>query len=139
MFRIGEMAQMTGVSVDTLRYYEKSGLLTASRRSTGGYRYYSEQDLRALRFILRSKQLGFSLEEITELLALRVEPSRYSCQEVKQVAERKLADIDQRLHDLKQLRDSLARISDACCGGPHSAEHCSILEALEDSLQENEL
>ncbi|MBO1518940.1 Zn(2+)-responsive transcriptional regulator [Oceanisphaera pacifica] len=131
MFRIGELAKHFGVKADTLRFYEKEGLLSPSSRTDAGYRVYSEEDKRRLHFILRSKRVGFTLKEIDELLSLRVSSCEVTCAQVKAVADTKIQDVTERIAELEQFRDSLKQLSDACCGGLESAEHCSILEALD--------
>ncbi len=131
MFRIGELAKHFGVKADTLRFYEKEGLLSPSLRTPAGYRLYSEDDKRRLHFILRCKRVGFSLKEVDELLSLKVSSCKVTCREVKAVADSKIADVEERIVELERFRDSLRQLSEACCGGLESAEHCSILEALD--------
>ncbi|MFP2768523.1 Zn(2+)-responsive transcriptional regulator [Oceanisphaera sp. KMM 10153] len=131
MFRIGELAKHFGVKADTLRFYEKEGLLSPSLRTPAGYRLYSEDDKRRLHFILRCKRVGFSLKEVDELLSLKVSSCKVTCREVKAVADTKITDVEERIAELEQFRDSLRQLSEACCGGLESAEHCSILEALD--------
>ncbi|MBM7456387.1 MerR family Zn(II)-responsive transcriptional regulator of zntA [Oceanisphaera litoralis] len=131
MFRIGELAKHFGVKADTLRFYEKEGLLSPSLRTPAGYRLYSEDDKRRLHFILRCKRVGFSLKEVDELLSLKVGSCQVTSREVKAVADSKIADVEERIADLEQFRRSLKQLSEACCGGLESAEHCSILEALD--------
>ncbi|WP_019933393.1 Zn(2+)-responsive transcriptional regulator [Oceanimonas smirnovii] len=135
MYRIGELARAFGIKPDTLRFYEKEGLLVPSLRTPTGYRQYSEDDKKRLHFILRSKKVGFSLKDIEELLALRISSCRVTCREVKAVADTKLAEVEERIRELEQFRRSLRQLSDACCGGQESAEHCSILEALDGKLE----
>jgi MerR family Zn(II)-responsive transcriptional regulator of zntA len=132
MLRIGEMARLTGLSIDTLRYYEKYGLLKASRRSEAGYRLYSSVDLARLRFIISAKDVGFTLKEIHELLALEVTRDQASCEEVKQLVDTKLAEVDRRIGELMRIQDSLRGLSDACCGGVEPATQCTILDTLSE-------
>lgn len=131
MFRIGELAKHFGVKADTLRFYEKQGLLSPSSRTEAGYRVYSAEDKRRLHFILRCKRVGFTLKEIDELLSLRLSSCEVTCREVKAVADAKIQDIAGRIAELESFRHSLQQLSDACCGGLESAEHCSILETLD--------
>ena len=133
MYRIGELAQRYEVKTDTLRFYDKHGLLTPSSRSESGYRIYTEADAVRLRFILRAKAIGFSLTDIAELLSIELDKSNRACADVKEVVDIKLADVEAKIAELNYFRTSLQRLSDACCGGPESAEHCSILEALESN------
>jgi MerR family Zn(II)-responsive transcriptional regulator of zntA len=133
MYRIGELAQRYGLKTDTLRFYDKHGLLTPSSRSQSGYRIYTETDAECLGFILRAKAIGFSLTDIAELLSIELDKSSWACADVKEVVDIKLTDIEARITELNHFRVSLQRLSDACCGGPESAEHCSILGALESN------
>lgn len=131
MFLIGELAKRSGVSADTLRFYEKNALLTPSGRSDSGYRLYNEGDLDQVHFILNAKSIGLSLEEIKELLDIRLEATEHSCAEVKSITSAKLAVIDQKIAELTRIRSALKSLNDACCGhSDDNASHCSILEAL---------
>ncbi|MGB6189365.1 MAG: Zn(2+)-responsive transcriptional regulator [Aeromonas molluscorum] len=131
MYRIGELAKACKVKADTLRFYEKSGLITPSIRNESGYRLYGEQDRRRLEFIIRSKSVGFSLAEIGELLDLDTHKAEVTCQEVKAVADAKLAQVEEKIAELMRFRRNLRELSEICCGEPRSAEHCAILEVLE--------
>jgi len=129
--RIGELARQSGLSVEAIRYYERRGLITPSGRLPSGYRTYHPDSLQRLHFILRSKDLGFSLEEILELLNLQQQPERSSA-EVKQRVEEKIELVEQKIAQLQQLNRSLHQLNDLCCGdGPVS--DCPILEFLKDS------
>ncbi|MGF1726587.1 Zn(2+)-responsive transcriptional regulator [Photobacterium nomapromontoriensis] len=133
MYLIGQLAKRCEVSSDTLRFYEKNGLLVPSGRSDSGYRLYSDDDLSRIRFILRAKAVGLSLDEIRELLDIRLEASQHSCAEVKAITQAKLDDVDRKMAELKRIRVALKKINDACCGhADDDASHCSILEALGD-------
>lgn len=131
MYRIGELALRYEVKTDTLRFYDKHGLLKPSSRSASGYRLYTEVDAERLGFILRSKAVGFSLTEISELLSIELDRSNKACADVKEVVDIKLADIELKIAELNDFKNALQHLSNACCGGAESAEHCSILEALE--------
>ncbi|MGL5030802.1 MAG: Zn(2+)-responsive transcriptional regulator [Aeromonas sp.] len=139
MYRIGELAKACNVKADTLRFYEKSGLILARARSESGYRLYSDDDKRRLEFIIRAKSVGFSLADIGELLDLDTHKARVTCQEVKALADAKLAQVEQKLSELARFRDNLRELSHICCGGPRSAEHCAILETLESGAPVNHL
>jgi MerR family mercuric resistance operon transcriptional regulator len=126
---IGQVARHIGIGVETVRFYERKGLLDAPPRRESGYRQYAPDVIRRLQFIKRAKELGFSLKEINELLSLRVDPET-TCAEVKQRAEAKMADIDAKLRDLQRMQATLAQLVTACSGsGPTS--HCPILDALD--------
>ena len=134
--KIGELAKQSGLSAHTLRYYEKQGLLTATARSESNYRLYDQQALGTARFIKRSREIGFSLEEVAVFLSIRADKPAHVCAEAKTLAENKIVDVEQKISELKQLLSALHKLSDACCGGNESAEHCSIIDALEQSDQE---
>ena len=126
---IGKVARSAGMAIDTVRYYEHEGLLEKPARTAAGYRQYSADAVRRLRFIRQAKELGFSLREIKELLSLRVTPGK-SCADVKARAEAKIADVEQRIAQLDRMKGALAKLATACSGrGPTS--ECPILDALE--------
>lgn len=128
-FSIGKLARQANVNIETIRYYERRGLMPRPRRRESGYREYTESDLQRLKFIKKAKLLGFSLNEILDLLTLRVDPDT-TCQEVRQRAETKIRDIDTKIHELQKMRKALRKLADSCHGaGP--ASDCPILEALE--------
>lgn len=133
---IGEVARRAGVKVETVRYYERQGLVPAPGRSAAGYRQYAADTVRRIRFIRRAKALGFTLAEIRELLALRTAPG-VSCAEVRVQAEAKIAEIDARLRALQQMRSALARLAREC-GDGRSTSACPILEALESDGSDDE-
>jgi MerR family copper efflux transcriptional regulator len=127
-FTISQLAKHAQVTVETVRYYERRGLLPEPPRRASGYRQYSQDDLAYLQFIRRAQTLGFSLKEIAELLALRVDPTM-SCHDVRERAAHKLADVDAKIRALENMRGALERLIAACSGqGPVSA--CPILDAL---------
>ena len=135
--RIGEVARSAGVGVETVRFYEREGLIEEPPRRESGYRQYHDAVIARLHFIRRAKELGFSLKEIKELLSLRVEP-RTSCRDVKRRAEAKIAEIEAKIEDLARIRHSLRRLAAACRGrGPTS--ECPILDALETESKERRM
>ena len=129
--KIGEIAKASGVGIDTLRYYEKEGLLRPTGRSDSGYRHYDHHAVQQMQFILKAKTLGFSLQEIRELLSLRIDREHQPCSSVKDLAQAKLKNIEAKITELQRMHKALQRVTDQCCGGPESAIHCSILDALE--------
>ena len=129
--KIGELAQRTETSTETLRYYEAEGLLPEPKRSGSGYRLYTQQDIGRVHFIRRARAMDFSLKEIGELLSLQVEKEVATCGEVKSLAEHKLAAIDEKIVELEKMKAALKQITEACAGGQESAVHCTILNALE--------
>ncbi len=132
MFQIGELAKRCGVSSDTLRFYEKNALIKPAGRSESGYRLYDEANQQQVYFILKAKALGLSLDEIKELLDIKLEATEHSCAEVKSITSAKLKLIDEKIAELTRIRAALKKINDACCGdSDDDASHCSILAALE--------
>jgi Hg(II)-responsive transcriptional regulator len=126
---IGKVARGAGLAIDTIRYYEREGLLQKPARTPSGYRQYPEEAVARLRFICQAKELGFTLAEIRELLALKVAPGK-SCADVRACAQQKIADVEQRIAQLNRMKRALAKLATACSGrGPTS--ECPILEALE--------
>ncbi|MBF6571297.1 MAG: heavy metal-responsive transcriptional regulator [Candidatus Binataceae bacterium] len=126
---IGDLAKRAHVNRETVRYYERRRLLPRASRSVAGYRVFSDDALRRLRFIRHAKLLGFSLNEIRELLALRVN-SVDACDRVRERTQAKLADIDKKIHSLQQMKDALSGLISACARrGKTSA--CPILDSLD--------
>lgn len=126
---IGRVARQAGLAIDTVRYYEREGLLEKPVRTAAGYRQYPAGAVARLRFIRQAKDLGFTLSEIRELLALKVAPGK-SCADVRKRAESKIDDIEQRVAQLNRMKRALAKLAAACSGrGPTSA--CPILDAME--------
>ena len=132
MMKIGEFASQLGISTDTLRYYEKHKLLMPSRRTSAGYRVYSYSQLRQMRFILRAKNVGFSLAEIKELLQIKFHKQQHSCSEVKELTVQKRDLVAARIEELNRFHQSLTILAETCCGGEEPADNCSILSTLED-------
>jgi MerR family transcriptional regulator, copper efflux regulator len=123
-----KLARAGGVNVETIRYYERHGLLPKAPRTPSGYRKFSPDYVTRLRFIRHAQALGFTLKEVKELLALRVRPGS-SCADVRRKAESKIADVDEKIRQLQAIRDALVRMAGTCTGhGPVTS--CSILEAL---------
>ncbi len=123
---IGALAKQAEVGIDTVRYYEREGLLKPRTRLASGYRRYTEQELTRLRFIRRAQVLGFTLSDIRELLALS---AHRDVGRVKAKAAAKLVDVEARIAELTRMRDALARLVEACPGHGY-AEDCPILNAL---------
>ncbi len=128
---IGRLAEAAGVEVSTIRYYERRGLVRPNARRSSGYREYSDESVRRVRFIRHAQALGFTLEEIAGLLRLRVTPN-IDCGAVRARASAKLANVNVRLAELERIRDALARLVAACpAQGP--VTRCTILDALDAS------
>ena len=127
--RIGEVAERGGVNLQTIRYYEREGLLPKPPRLASGYRTFPEAAVRRVRFIKRAQELGFSLAEIRDLLSLRGDGGA-SAQDMRALAKAKIADIEQKISALGAMKDALSRLAAKCPGcGPLS--ECPILDALD--------
>jgi len=127
--KIGQLAKLAGVSVDTIRYYERRGLLAPPARTSSGYRCYTPDELRRLTFIVRAKRLGFTLEETRQLLTLGSDD--HACATVRKRARRKAEDIRIRIQQLTRIRQTLLALAEQCAQtAPH--ETCPMLQALED-------
>jgi MerR family transcriptional regulator, copper efflux regulator len=132
---IGDLADATGVGVETLRFYEREGLLPEPPRTESGYRLFDTDAVRRVRFILRAKELGFTLAETSELLDLRItNPS--ACGEVEATARAKVADIEARIRELDRIKDALQGLVRTCAANERTGE-CPILDALDDSTGRN--
>lgn len=130
---IGRLAAQARVNIDTIRYYERQGLLPPAERSASGYRKYSQSDLERLRFILRSKDLGFTLAEIGELLSL-TSNRRSDMDGVKRKARTRLEQVEQKIAELKRVKRGLEKLIDACPGHGELAG-CPIVAALSGGLE----
>ena len=128
LLSIGKIAKRAGISVETIRFYERKGLLQEPQRKESGYRQYQEDDVRKLVFIQHAKNLGFSLNEIGDLLSLQAD-HKSSSREVKDLAEHKLQDIEDKIRMLQRMRRTLKHLVDKCPGKGPSSE-CPILDAL---------
>lgn len=128
-FGIGELARQSSVKVGTVRYYERCGLMHEPPRTAGGHRLYREEHLRRLVFVRRSRQLGFSMEEVRALLDL-VDGGKYTCREVQTLTLEHAADVRRKISDLRRLERTLVRIASDCKGGV--APECPIINALLD-------
>lgn len=125
---IGTLAEMASVGAETIRYYEREGLLPKPARSRSGYRVYPDEAVERVRFIRRAKDLGFTLEEISELLALKVTHGK-SCLSVRNRALAKLSDIDGKMSDLRRMRRALSALVERC-SGDEGIDDCTILDAI---------
>jgi MerR family mercuric resistance operon transcriptional regulator len=128
----GRLARLGGVNLETIRYYEREGLLQKPPRTPAGYRLFPSDTARRLRFIKRAQELGFSLGEIRELLALRMKPGTKR-EHIRGRAEAKIADIEQKIRSLDAMKKALQKVTDRCDGcGPPS--ECPILESLDEEI-----
>jgi MerR family mercuric resistance operon transcriptional regulator len=132
--KIGELARKAGVSVETVRFYEREGLLQPPQRRESGYRDYPLESLGPLRFIRHAKEFGFTLPEIQELLALR-SSAEAPCSDVKRRIESKIADVRRRILSLEQLESMLANLA-ASCAAVEGSSDCPVLNVLDRSDEE---
>ncbi len=126
---IGQIAAQSGASIETLRYYERFGLLQTPERTSSNYRLYSTEAIRVVKFIRQAQELGFALKDIKQLLYLQPNPTSTSA-EVKELSQKLLMDIENRIETLQAMRSTLSKLVDECTGnGP--VHHCPILNALD--------
>jgi Cu(I)-responsive transcriptional regulator len=130
---IGRTAKAAGVNAQTLRYYERRGLIGRARRGRSGYREYSAEAVAIVRFIKRAQELGFALDEIEQLIKLR-NVRRADRHRVRALAERKIVEIDRKIAHLRSMREALASLVASCHRG--DAADCPIIEALTEPMQE---
>ena len=126
---IGQVAREAGIGVETIRFYEREGLLEQPARRPSGYRQFDATAVSRLRFIKQAQRLGFTLREVKELLALKLDPHATRA-DVRRHAEAKILDIDQRIHELQRMKRALAPLIRAC-DGKGTLEGCPILAAIE--------
>jgi len=132
---IGKLARQVGLGVETLRYYERRGLIEPRRRTDSGYRLYHADAWRRLRFIRRAQVLGFSLDEVAELLSLSDRPGETAA-EVKRLTRAKIADIESRIKDLERMKSALSELEIQCPGHTGTTAECPILAALNQGESE---
>ena len=126
---IGKVAQRAGVGIETVRFYEREGLIDDPPRGPSGYRHYPEAVVPRLLFVRRAKELGFTLNEIKELLAFRLDPET-TCADVQQRAEKKIVEIEDKMRLLRRMKKALVKLTTSC-SGRGSADECPILESLD--------
>jgi Hg(II)-responsive transcriptional regulator len=134
---IGQAARRAGVGIETIRYYERRGLLAETPKSASGYRDFDDAAVERILFIRRAKELGFTLTEIKELLNLRVDSDR-NCDDVRIIAEDKMRDIGERIRSLHRIELALRRLV-KLCAAEGAGENCPLLAALEEGLLEEGL
>lgn len=126
LFTIGALSGHTGVNIETIRYYERVGVMSPARRSEGGHRLYDRESVARLRFVRRARELGFSLDDIRFLLGL--DDGEPSCATVLSMTQKHLAQVRAKIADLEQLEATLSRVVEQCDGG--QTPDCPIIEAL---------
>ncbi|HDS30491.1 MAG TPA: MerR family transcriptional regulator [Firmicutes bacterium] len=136
---IGEAAKSAGIGVETVRFYERQGLIDDPPRSDSGYRLYPEEIIHRLRFIRRAKELGFSLREIRELISLKYEKdSVIKCDGIRQMTESKINMVNEKIAALHKLQSDLIELLDACCG-KGEMNNCPVLKVLENGDEKIEI
>lgn len=128
-FTIGQLSRRTGVNVETIRYFEKVGLIAAPPRTEGGHRVYGDDHLRALGFVRRARELGFSPDEVRGILALGG-PGAASCREVQEIATRHLETVRRKMRDLARLEALFASTIERCSGD--ADPQCAVIEMIEE-------
>lgn len=132
---VGQLAKQGGVNLQTIRYYERRGILPKPQRSPSGYRVFPGEAVLQVRFVKQAQSLGFSLKEIEELLGLRIDPpTPKTCDQVRQRAEVKVSEVDEKMRGLRAMRKALTRLIDACHRREPSGR-CPILEALDSDVK----
>lgn len=126
---IGELAREADCNLETVRYYEKQGLMPEPPRSEGGHRLYAKEHVKRLTFIRRCRELGFGLDAVRQLLALIDEP-HHTCGEVKAITLLQARDVQRKIDDLTRLKRALNDMSAACSGGSYTLDNCPIVQAL---------
>jgi len=135
---IGTLAEQAGVDVETVRYYQRIDLIDKPPEPTRGWRTYPYEALRRLKFIKRAQKLGFSLDEIRELLKLDARDEQQKvCRETERIVDRKLQDVRAKIRDLEQIESALSQLNDAC-PGEGTAEDCPILDDFRFSVSDDE-
>lgn len=134
---MGKLAELTGCNVETVRYYEKAGLMPEPARTAGGHRSYSRSHLKRLYFIRRSRELGFPVAQVRQLLALIDEPD-HTCGEIKAITLLQAREVQRKIKDLKRLHTALNEMAVKCAGGNYRLDDCPIVEALFDGFTELE-
>lgn len=131
---IGQLAKQAEVNIDTIRYYERRGLISPQSRKESGYRQYLDDAVVRIHFIRHAKELGFSLQEIGELLSLKLDP-KTKCGDIKKRAQKKIREIDVKIQMLERMRLTLLRLT-RMCEERKQASECPILDALDQSAEE---
>lgn len=131
MMTIGKIAKQAGVGVETVRFYERKGLIKQPKKNTSkGFRSYSEDEALKIRFIKRAQELGFTLKEVKEILDLNANP-KATCEDVRILAEEKLNEIEQKIIDLKKMKFSVKRLEKACSDSRQAVACCRLSDCFD--------
>ncbi len=131
---IGKVSRETGCNIETIRFYEREGILPSPQRTAGGHRIYNQSLVERIVFVRRCRELGFSMLEIRQLLSV-VDQNNISCEQVKEIAERHLEDIAIRIEDLRKMQDTLGQLAQKCSG--EDVPDCPIIIALQRAKVES--
>lgn len=130
---VGKLSRKAGVNLETVRFYEKQGLLPEPERTSGGHRIYTSEDVERLEFIQRAKWVGFTLKEIRKLMRVRQADPAGSCEDAMELARHKVSEINEKLSELTKMRDALNRFL-SCC--PETdVGHCQVLRGIESEIE----
>ncbi len=131
LFTIGRLAEDAGVGVETIRFYERKGLVQKPKLGRTSFREYAKEDVARVKFVKRAQELGFTLREVKELLALE-KNSRVRCSDLKDRVDAKLTEVDAKIEDLRQMKAALKKLSSACDVGAASVKECRISDSFEN-------
>ncbi len=126
---IGKLAEAAGVGVETIRFYERKGLIKKPQRKDGGFRYYSDEEASRVRFVKRAQELGFTLREVKDLLDLQSK-RKVTGSQVQKRAQEKITEIHKKISDLKQMEASLQRLAEVCGDGEQAIRECKIFDCF---------
>lgn len=129
-FTVGVLAREAKINIETVRFYERIELMPEPKRKESRYRIYDENDLARLKFIVRAKELGFTLREIKELLLFKVD-SQSKCGDIKTIADSKISNIEEKIQDLNKIKNHLKLLVNQCVNEKISSDDCPIVKALE--------
>lgn len=127
---IGKLAKEAGVGVETIRFYERKGIIKKPQKKDSGFRHYSQEEPARIRFVKRAQELGFTLKEIKELLDIQLK-RKITGSQVKEKAEVKISEIRQKISDLKQMESSLSRLAQVCGEGEQAIRECRVFDCFE--------
>jgi MerR family mercuric resistance operon transcriptional regulator len=127
---IGKLAKAAGVGVETIRFYERKGILKRPAKKEGGFRYYPMDEASRIRFVRRAQELGFTLKEVKELLDIQSK-RKLTGKQVEQKAKEKIQEIKEKISDLKQMEDSLEKLAQICGRGTQAIQECKIFDCFE--------
>jgi Hg(II)-responsive transcriptional regulator len=132
---IGTLAKQAGVGVETVRFYERKGLITKPARSGSAFRHYGPDEIQKIRFIKRAQELGFTLKESKEIMEVNKTAGKLTCSDVSSKAQSKIAEIEEKIRDLKKIKRSLGELVKACSEGQDAMSECRIMECFKPGMK----